>query len=79
MKNFLTCSTCAYFALALVELGLDQRAHLRARWASDGDVLGSPCSLGPGHDLLLVERDQHDRVRPAVAVHHGLRDPARTA
>ena len=37
----------------------------------------SPCSLGEVDDLLGVERDQRHRVGPAVAVHHGLGDPAR--
>ena len=36
-----------------------------------------PVLLGEVHDLLGVERDQRDRVGPAVAVHHGLGDPAR--
>ena len=40
-------------------------------------VLGEPVLLGEVDDLLGVERDQRDRVGPAVAVHHGLGDPAR--
>ena len=41
------------------------------------DVAGQIALLGPRDDLLLVERDERDGVGPAVAEHHGLRDPAR--
>ena len=37
---------------------------------------GRPVLLGPGHDLLGVQRDERDEVRAPVAVHHGLGDPA---
>src|SRR5436189_921576 len=33
--------------------------------------------MGPRNDLLGVEGDQRDGERPAIAVHHCLRDPAR--
>ena len=73
--NFLTCSTWAYFALALSS----------SAWMSSctfgsvgerGHVGRQALLLGPGHDLLLVERHEHDGVGPAVAVHDRLRDPA---
>src|SRR3954451_9411859 len=60
----------------VVEDALDELAHLLVL-GQLGDVLGQALLLGPGDDLLLVERDERDRVRPAVAVHHGLRAPAR--
>ena len=38
---------------------------------------GRPCSCAKWTISSGVERDQRDRVRAPVAVHHGLRDPAR--
>ena len=59
-----------------VELALDELAHLRvAGERGDARVL-DPLLLRPRDDLLLVERDEHDRIRAAVAVHDRLRDPA---
>src|SRR6478672_2370868 len=58
------------------ELGLDELAHSRvAGERGDARVL-DPLLARPRDDLLLVERDEHDRVRAAVAVHDRLRDPA---
>ena len=77
IANFLTCSTCAYFALAASRSPwISARTCAFCGQRGDRAVLDARAGLGPGDDLLLVERDQHHRVRAAVAVHHGLRDPA---
>ena len=76
MANFLTCSTCAYFLFASSTMPWISSWTLGS-FGELGRVLGQPVLVGEVDDLLGVERDQHDRVGPAVAVHDGLRDPAR--
>ena len=63
--------------VGLVELALDERAHLVVLGERGERGVLDAVLLGPRHDLLLVEGDEHDGVRTPVAVHDGLRDPAR--
>ena len=77
IANFLTCSTCAYFVVGLVELGLDQRAHLRVA----GRARRSTCPRGPArcaHGTISSSSSVTSMTGygPAVAVHDRLRDPA---
>src|SRR6202049_3057722 len=63
------------FGVGMIDLALDQRANLRVL-RQRGDVLRQAVLAREHGDLLLIERDQHDRVGPRVAVHHRLGDPA---
>ena len=60
----------------LVDHALDERDHLRLA-RERRDVLGQPALAREVDDLLGIERQERHGVRAPVAVHHGLRDPAR--
>ena len=71
ITNFLTCSTWAYFSFALsISAWISSCTFGLAR--QRGDVLGQAVLAREDRDLLLVERDQDDRVGALVAMHHGL-------
>src|SRR3954464_10569965 len=60
-----------------VDLALDELDDLRVRGQRGHRGVLDALLTRPRKDLLLVERDQRDGIRPPVAVHHALRDPAR--
>src|SRR5215207_11390155 len=63
----------AHVRVHVVDGPLDLRPHLLGFM----HLLGiEPVLLGKGGELLLVERYQRDQIRPAIAHHHRLRDPA---
>src|SRR5579862_4715041 len=59
-------------AVELILNQLPDRLLVRKR----NKILGQTLFLGPRQDLLGVERDQRDRIRAPISVHHGVRDVA---